>query len=138
MKPMLTLSTLAVFLVAAPGRCLALWEIMTVSKEDAKKMGMEVRSQAAGPNDVRVELEFKAEGNLKDFSHVELRVGKGDRVVVTPLKEARSKQGRIVVSFTADRAKLDQIDLWVMVPEPLGGIAYEVRVKDFIEPAKKR
>jgi hypothetical protein len=31
-------------------------------------MGMEVRSEPAGPNHVRVELEFKTEGELKNYS----------------------------------------------------------------------
>ena len=64
-------------LVIAPGPCFALWEIADVSKERAKEMGMDVRSKPAGPADVRVELEFKAEGELKDFSHVDLRFGDG-------------------------------------------------------------
>jgi hypothetical protein len=139
MKTIVNLAAVAVFLVAAPGPCFALWGIAPVSKETAKELGMEVRSQAAGPNDVRVELEFKPEGGLKNFSQVELRVGEGDDSLVTaPLREDRSKPGRVVVSFTADRTRLDKIKLWVMVPEVLGGTVYELRVKDFVEPEKDR
>ena len=43
-----------------------------------------------------------------------------------------------VVSFSAARVQLDKISLWVMVPESLGGVAYTVSVKDFVEPEKKR
>lgn len=93
-------------------------------------MGMEVRSERAGPNHVRVELEFKIEGKLKDFSRVELRTGEG---VTAPLREDRSKPGRIVVSFTADRAQVDKLSLWVMVPGSEGGTAYTLLVKDFVE-----
>jgi hypothetical protein len=94
---------------------------------------MEVRSTAAGPNQVRVELEFKAEGPLKNFSRVDLRFGEGDNPPLTaPLQEDRSKPGRVVVSFTADRAYLDKINLWVMVPESAGGTIYHLRVKDFV------
>jgi hypothetical protein len=102
-------------------------------------MGMEVRSERAGPNHVRVELEFKAEGELKDYSRVELQMGGGDNPSVTaPLREDRSKPGRVVVSFTADRAQLDKLSLWVMVPGNEGGTAYVLRVKDFVEPKKDR
>lgn len=138
MKAIAPLSAAAIWLAAA-GPCFALWEIAEVSPEKAKELGMEVRSQAAGPDAVRVELEFKPEGVLKGFGHVDLRVGPGDPPLATaPLQEDRSKPGRVVVSFTADRSRLEQFHLWVMVPEPLGGTAYELRVKDFVGPPKGR
>jgi hypothetical protein len=111
-----------------------LWVIAPVSKERAKEMGMEVRSKATGPNHVIVELEFKTEGTFKDFSRVDLRVGEGDNPPVTAaLREDRSKPGRVVVSFTAERGQLDKIKLWVMIPESLGGTIYDLQVKDFVE-----
>ena len=142
MKTAFSIAILPVLLVA-PSPCFALWEIAPVSTELAKKMGMEVRSDRAGPNHVRVELEFKtegalkgfAEGALKDHSRVELQFGAGDNPPVTaPLREDRSKPGRIVVGFSADRAQLDKLSLWVMVPGNEGGTAYVLRVKDFVEP----
>jgi len=132
MKTPFNIAVLAVLLVA-PSPCFALWVIASVSKERAKELGMEVRSKAAGPNQVRVELEFKTEGKFEEFSpegkfkdrsRVELRIGEGDNTAVTaPLREDRSKPGRVVVSFNADRAHLDKINLWVMVPESDGGTA---------------
>src|SRR5215216_2136275 len=77
MKTAFGVAALAVLLVA-PGPCFALWSIAPVSKERAKEMGMEVRSERAGPNHVRVELEFKAEGLLKNYSRVDLRFGTGN------------------------------------------------------------
>jgi hypothetical protein len=139
MNPLFTISAVAVVFVVAPSPCFALWGIAPVSKERAKELGMEVRSVPAGPNHVRVELEFKIEGELKDFSRVDLRVGQGDNPPVTaPLREDRSKPGRVVVSFTADRAQLDKLSLWVMVPGSLGGTIYDLRVKDFVELKKDR
>ena len=138
MKTTLNIAVLAA-LIVAPSPCFALWEIAPVSRERAKELGMEVRSAAAGPNQVRVELEFKAEGLLKNFSRVDLRFGEGDNPpLTTPLREDRSKQGRVVVSFTADRTQLDKLTLWVMVPESLGGTACQIRIKDFVEPEKGR
>jgi hypothetical protein len=52
--------------------------------------------------------------------------------VTAPLREDRSKPGRVVVSFSADRAQLDKLTLWVMVRESDGGTAYMLRVKDFV------
>ena len=149
MKTAFSIAVLAVLLVA-PSPCFALWFHTPVSKEEAKKMGMEVRSERAGPNHVRVELEFKTEGKFgefspegkfKDRSRVELRIGEGDNPPVTaPLREDRSKPGRIIVGFTADRALLDKSTLSVMVPMPeaLGGTFYELRIKDLVDPEKGR
>ena len=137
MNPPFTLFAATVLLVVAPSSCFALWEIAPVDKQVAKDMGMQVRWQAAGPTQVRVELDFKAEGKLKNFSHVDLRVRGGDEPLVTAaLKEDRSKPGRVVVSLAADRNQLDKFTLWVFVPESLGGTIYEVRVKEFVEVAK--
>src|SRR5690348_15789803 len=101
MKTILNTVVVAVILVVAPSPCFALWGIAPVSEDGAKELGMQVRSEPAGPNHVRVELEFKSEGKLKDFSRVDLRIGEGDNPPVTaPLREDRSKPGRVVVSFT--------------------------------------
>jgi hypothetical protein len=80
---------------------------------------------AGGPKLVQVQLE--------------LRLGEGDNPPLTaPLLEDRSQPGRIVVSFNADRAHLDKINLWVMVPDLDGGTIYQLRVKDFVELKKDR
>ena len=42
------------------------------------------------------------------------------------------------MSFSADRAELDKLRLWVVVPEPDGRTIYDLRVKDFVEPKKDR
>lgn len=150
MKTIIKITVLAV-LLAAPSPCFALWGIVLVSKERARELGMEVRTAADSPNQpnqVRVELEFKTEGRFEQFSpegrfkdrrRVELRFGERSKPSLTaPLREDRSKPGRVVVSFHADRAHLDKFTLWVMVPEPDGGTIYDLRVKDFVEPEKGR
>jgi hypothetical protein len=138
MKTVFSIAVLAVLLVA-PSPCFAAWDVHSVGKKKAKELGMEVRSTATRPNHLRVELEFKAEGPLKNFSRVDLLFGEGDNPPLTaPLQEDRSKPGRIVVSFNADRAHLDKINLWVFVPGGAGGTIYALRVKDFVEPKKDR
>ena len=67
MKTLFGIAVLAVLLVA-PSPCFALWVTVRVSKERAKELGMEVRTTEAGPNQVRVELEFKTTGKLKEFA----------------------------------------------------------------------
>ena len=69
-----------------------------------------------------------------------LRLGEPNGEALTAaLKEDRSKPGRATVSFSADRKQLDKLRLWIMVPQFSGGLAYEVRVKDFVvEPERDR
>jgi hypothetical protein len=139
MKPIFTTSAVAVFFFVATSPCFALTWGETISKERAKEIGVEVRSELDGPNQVRVELEFKTDGELKNFSRVELQIGEGDNSLVTAtLQPDRSKPGRVVVSFTANRAQLDKARLRVWVPGPLGRAIYELRVKDFVDPKKDR
>ena len=140
MKTMLKISVLTCLLLAASSPCFALWSGGQVSKEQAKELGMEIRSKANGTNAVWVELEFKPEGKLKSFSHVELLIREGEKSLVTAtLREDRPRPGRVVVSFTADRAHLDKITLWVYVADMMpGGTIYELRVKDFVELAPRR
>ena len=141
MKATFSIAAFAILLVA-PRPCLALTWGGHVSKEQAKELGMEVRSEPAGPNQVSVELEIKTNGALKRFtegSGVQLRLGDGDNPSLTArLQEDRSKPGRVVVSFTADRTQLDKLALRVYVPGELGRAIYELRVKDFIEPKNGR
>jgi hypothetical protein len=137
MKTAFSIAALAVLLTST-SPCFALGFVKKVSKEGAKELGMDVRSQAAGPNQVRVELEFKVEGSFRNFSHVDLWLGEGDNPsLAAPLKEDRSKPGQVVVSFTADRAHLDKINLRVTVVEAGRGV-YVLRMKDFVEPEKDR
>ena len=138
MKTILNILALTFLLFASTSRCFAYMQIEEVSKERAKELGMAIRSNAAGPDAVRVELEFESNGVLKSFSRVDLEISDGGKSLVSAsLKEDKSKPGRIVVSFATDRSKLDRITLRVVtmsagqvVPEITG---YELRVKDFVD-----
>lgn len=144
-KLRLSSSVMTVLLAAVPSPCFALWSIGQVSKERAKELGMEIRSKAAGPSAVRVEFEFETKGKLKSFSRVDLRINDANKspltapsLVTATLRENRPKPGRVVVGFAADRAHLDKLALWVMVPDALpGGTIYALQVKDFVELDKQ-
>jgi hypothetical protein len=145
MKMILNALGLALLLFSASSPCFALMTVMHVSKERAKEFGMEIRSKANGSGGVWVELEFKTEGQLKDFdpnrgSRVELQMAEGEKSLVTAaLQIKRPSPGHVVVSFAADRAQLDKITLMVVVGAgaAVGG-GYELRVKDFVELEKLR
>jgi hypothetical protein len=145
MKTILDISILAVLLAVARSPCFGSWSLGPVSKERAKELGMEMRSKTIGSNEISIELEIKTEGELKSFSgqdlrsRVELQIREGETCLVSgTLREDRTKAGRVVVSFSADRAHLDRITLRVWVGQGVGGVIHELRVKDFVEPEKAR
>lgn len=144
MKTIFNISVLAVLLVIAPSPSFALWSVGPVSKEQAKELGMEIRSKTNSSTDLSVELEIKTEGGLKSFSRegpsrVELQIRKGETSLLSAtLKEERSKPGRVIVRFTSERAQLDVITLRVWVYQGLGGVIHELRMKDFVELEKVR
>jgi hypothetical protein len=121
-------------LVIVSRPCFALWGISTVSKEEITGLGAEFHATPAGPDAVRVDFEFNADGKLKGFSRVDLRFGAdADSGLTAALQEDRSKPGRVAMGFSANRTYLEKIRLWVFLPESLGGSIYEFRVKDFVD-----
>jgi hypothetical protein len=82
MKTLLNILVLTLLLFAASSPCFALRSIGILSKQEATKMGIQIRATAAGPDAAWVELEFKPEGRLKDFSHVELEINDGEKLLV--------------------------------------------------------
>jgi hypothetical protein len=137
MKTIRALALLTFLLLATPNLCLAMMDIAVLSRAEAKKMGMEVRSMPAGPNAVRVELEFETKGELKSFHRVDLDFGEGDRFLVTSsLREERPKPGRVMVGFAADRAQLGKLTLRIVAGDPGNLSGYDLRVKDFVDLGK--
>ena len=141
MKTALHLLVLAFLVVAAPIPCSALREIATITKEEAKKAGIEVRAKPAGPDAVGLEVEFKPEGNLKEFTHVELSIRDDKSLVVfTTLRETRSKTGNVVVSLTVSRAHLEKTILSIVMHSPAeaGDHTYQLKMKDHVDPVKDK
>ena len=152
MKTIVSIVVFAALLTVTPRACFALWDVMIVSPKEAKELGLLVRTTGSDQGYVSVALEFSTEGPFKAFGPggkfqdralVQLHVGQGDKPQLSAsLKEDRSKPGRVIVGFSADRAQFDQCQLSVYAPYTdggLGGAVYELRIKDFfVEPKKDR
>jgi hypothetical protein len=140
MKAIFNIAVLSVLYVVGPSLCFAEMRIEHLSKERAKKLGMEIRLKGDGPNEVWVELEFKAEGELKDFIHVSLEITEGEKLLVgyAPLRDHPSNSGRVRVGFIANRAYLDKVTLRVVTGRLKDMKGHDLRVKDFVEPEKVR
>ncbi|MCI0541467.1 MAG: hypothetical protein L0Z50_40220 [Verrucomicrobiales bacterium] len=138
MKTILKISLLFALLMIAPCLCLAEMSIRFISKEQAQKLGMELRLKGNGPNEVWVELEFKAEGEFKDFSHVSLEIREGGKLLIgyAPLRGQPSDTGRVHVGFMANRAYLEKVTLRVVTGHPKDYTGHDLQVKDFVELKK--
>ena len=113
---------------------------MIISQQEAKEMGLEIRATAAGPDAAWIELEFKPEGKLKDFHHVELDIREGEKLLVSyaALQEQRPTSGRVLVRFMADRAFLSKITLTVVTGFASNYNGNEIQLKDFVDLEKIR
>jgi hypothetical protein len=137
MKTILNISVLAFLLLTAPSLCFAMREIAPLTREQAKGMGIELRAKPAGPDAVWLELEFKPEGKLKEFTHVELMMTEGEKSVVisATLRETRSSSGSVLVTFTASRTHVEKTTLSIVMrsPREAGDHTYELKMKDFVD-----
>jgi hypothetical protein len=110
-------------------------DIEVISKARAKELGLEIRSHAAGPTVVRVELEIETKGELKSFSRVELEMmDEGKLLASSSMQQERSKSGHVLVGFAVDRDLLKKMTLRVVTqsgPREMSG--YDLRVKDFVD-----
>ena len=129
-----TLKLMSVLLLAPLGACFAMDSVTLITREQAKELGMEVRSKAAGPDAVWVELEFEIKGELKRITHVGLEMWAGKKLLLSSiLRDNRPAPERVAVSFTADRSNLDKFTLKVLSHQGLGSVGYELRVKDLVD-----
>jgi hypothetical protein len=130
-------------LMAGSSRCFALREILVLNKNEAGSMGIEVRTKAAGAGPVvGVELEFKPEGKLKQFTHVELTMTEGEKSTIFfgRLQESRTESGSVVVKFSAGRAWLDKTTLSIVMRDPreAGDHTFQLSMKDFVVSERVR
>jgi len=139
-KTFLSSFAAALFLAATSNICSALEDIEIVTKERAKELGLDIRAIAAGPQAVRIELEFEAKGELQNYSRVALEMNEGDKLITSStLKEEPAKPGRIFVGFAADRASLNKFELKVVTQEsPRSRSGHVLRVHEFVDLTKVR
>lgn len=145
---MTKLVALSVLLLLAPAVCLAVDSVTPVSKELAKKLGIEVRSKPDGPDHAWVELEAETKrlgeivegsGPVVDFSELPVRVGlemrDGEKLLLssTMLRDCRPRSGRLAVGFKVARSELNKFFLTVSADEGLGSFVYQIRVRDFVD-----
>jgi hypothetical protein len=135
MKTTLTTLVLGFILLTAAGRCFAVYLLEDVSEAQAKEMGVAIRTETNGDAGIRVRMEFKTTGKLKEFSYVEVRIGEGkSRIMSAPLMAAHPSPGSVAVQFSAGPAYLPESALEIFVEDAVpGGTVYRLKVKDFVD-----
>lgn len=128
----------ALFFLADPSH--ALRSIGIITPKDAKEMSIEVRTTPSGPEAFWLELEFKPEGKLKDYQHVELEIQEGDKTLIAyaALSEKRSNDGKVTVRFMIARAFVEKVTLSIITGFPSNYSGNEIRLRDFIPPQTRQ
>ena len=134
MKVSIHISALALVLVMSSHLCFGMMEIELVSPQRARELGMVVKANAAGPDAVRISLEFPINGDLKTFSRVDLEIMDGGKLVLSAsLREEKANEGHVIVSFAAARDQLDKLTLRVVSGVPRDMVGHDLRLKDFVD-----
>jgi hypothetical protein len=132
MKTILNISLLTFLLIGLSSQCFAMMSITDVSNERAKELGVVIRSEMAGTNQVNVWVEFKKQGGLKNFSHAQLEIQDGKRLVLSTTMVTRPgpTPDSVLLYFSIDRATLSACIVTIVTDMDLG---YQFKMKDFIE-----
>jgi hypothetical protein len=139
-RPSLTSLALLLLLCGVPGRGYADYGILDVSKERARELGITVSSGPSANNDLRVQVEFKTTGPMKEFRWADLELTQGEkRLVTAALMLQKPSPGSVHLEFYGDPAALANATVTLFVhDEPLGGTGYRLKMKDFLTPAASR
>lgn len=137
MKIMFKIAVLTFLVTGASSQCYAVQFVQGVFTEQAAQgLGVKIRSEVVGTNQVGVWLEFSPHGKLAHFSHGELEVASEGRWLVRatllPLQQTSDK---VVLYFSADGDYIQKSTLTVIVkdasgPDPDG---YSFPIKKFVK-----
>jgi hypothetical protein len=130
------ITTLALFLTLSL-QSQALVTITRVTAATAEKdYGIKIRTHQSNPHQVGVWLEFKPEGELKDFSSVELSIAQGDHNLIALSLATETKDGVVTAMFNVDPSLLRDSRFTILKHH--GGrtnTGHMIFVKDFLPAA---
>jgi hypothetical protein len=137
MKTILKIAALTFLVTASSSRCYASRLVEGVSTaQEAQELGVKIRSEVVGTNQIGVWLEFSPRGKLERFNHGELEVSSGGRqLVCATLLPLQQTSDKVVLYFSADTENVKMSTLTVIVsgasgPDPDG---YSFAIKDLVK-----
>lgn len=132
----LTSLVLLLMLCGMPARCLAEYLVADMSREQARELGISVRTQPSANHDLRVQVDFKATGRMKEFRWADLELTHDGKRLITAALMARKPLGdkptdttRLEFYIAPDALPDASVTLFV-ADETLGGTAYRLKMKD--------
>lgn len=139
-EAVLTLAAAGIVALASSEQCFALQFNKDVSKDEAKKMGVAIRSNRDGENGIKVWIEFEPKGELKKFTQVIVAIGpSGKRMVFAPLMTSHPTPESVSAHFSTDAANVPASVLTIVVQDAeRTRIGYQFKVQDFLEIEKTR
>jgi hypothetical protein len=131
-------AAIAALLTAAPPSP-AMISVGNLSPEQARELGIEMKSRGNGDAGVKVWIEFKKEGFLKAFTYAELRMAdaEGKHLVSARLEPNPVVHGQpedlVSVAFSADPSQLAKCSFLVVAyGSSRGDVGYYLKVSDFL------
>jgi hypothetical protein len=137
MRTILKIAVLALLVIGLSSWCYAMRLVQGVSSAQmAQELGVTIRSEVVGTNQMGVWLEFSPRGKLAHFSHGELEVASSERrLVCATLLPLQHTSDKVVLYFSADPDNMKMSTLTIIVsgasgPAPDG---YSFAIKDFVK-----
>jgi hypothetical protein len=138
MKRLLHFLLLVTLLLISGTPSFALRSIGIIDPAKAKEWGIEIRATPSGPEAAWIELEFKAEGALKSFQHVELEINEGEKLLVgyTILNATKTEKGTHLIRLMVNRAFLSKVTLSIITGFPSNYSGNELRLNEHVDVTK--
>ena len=116
----------------------ALYSVGPLTKEEASKSGITIKSRPNGEEGTKVWIEIEKDGPLGDFSWIELRMKNehGEHFLSTRLHPITRDQTNniITVSFSVDPSQLDSCSFWLCTGSPVfNGVIHTIKVSDYVD-----
>ena len=133
-RALLTLFAAVLCLGAFAERVSALAEILDVSPDKAKQLGITVRSQPSANDDLMVIVEFKKQGDMKEFRWADMELSRnGKRVISSAIQPRNTDKDTVRLDLYMDPAAIPDTSVTIFVySQPRSGIGYRLKLKDFL------
>lgn len=112
----------------------AMAEIQPVSPEKSKKLGVTVRTQPSANEDLMVIVEFKKQGEMKEFRWANVELARNGKRVIASAVQPREMEKDVVrfdLYMDPEAGKDTTITIFVY-NRARTGIGYSLKLRDFL------
>jgi hypothetical protein len=133
-RALLTLFGAVLCLGAFARQSSALAVIQPVAAEKAKELGITVRSQPSANDDLMVIVEFKKQGDMREFRWADMELSRnGKRVISSAIQPRTTDKDTVRLDLYMDPDAVKDTSVTIFVyNEPRSGVGYRLTLKDFL------